>query len=147
MPRRRRQRPGQRASAFAYATERTHITRTHTHTHTHTHPTRPHSNGFDLNRNFPDPWTTKGDLRAPTGDTQPETRALMEFSLSRPFTASANMHEGAIVRGAPEKQLRGVTGGRFTAVACVHDVLQWRNTCTPPAGFPLPAQVSYHRRT
>jgi hypothetical protein len=37
------------------------------------------------------------DLRQPQADTQPETRAVMAWTLSRPWAASANMHEGAIV--------------------------------------------------
>jgi hypothetical protein len=52
----------------------------------------------DLNRNFPDPWLNRDwDLRTPLPTSQPEVRAMMNFTLSRQFTASANMHEGAVV--------------------------------------------------
>lgn len=38
---------------------------------------------IDLNRNFPDPVHQKGkDLRVTVGQEQPETRAMMNFTLS-----------------------------------------------------------------
>ena len=54
--------------------------------------------GYDLNRNFPDQYTDKGtDLTKPQDDTQPETAAVMNFSLERPWLAAANFHEGELV--------------------------------------------------
>ena len=55
-------------------------------------------NGKDLNRNFPDtvdPDSGKhcsGPLDS-SGTEQPETTALMRYARSRPFVASASMHE------------------------------------------------------
>lgn len=56
---------------------------------------RNNSDGFDLNRNFPDPrlgfFTT----------IQPETQIMMDFATSRHFTLSANFHGGAEVVNYP----------------------------------------------
>lgn len=47
----------------------------------------------DLNRNFPDPLELGADSLAATGREQPETLAVMEWSQSLQFVASASMHE------------------------------------------------------
>lgn len=53
--------------------------------------------GKDLNRDFPDPLLGgKGRLKGPLpalGTEQPETAAVMQWAASRPFVASAGMHE------------------------------------------------------
>lgn len=49
------------------------------------------SHGKDLNRDFPDRFSPTG--MATTGKEQPETRAIMEWTLKTGFTASASMHE------------------------------------------------------
>lgn len=56
--------------------------------------------GVDLNRNFPDPIVNAGlNLSAHPPGAAPETRAIMDFTQSRRFAASANLHEGAVVSG------------------------------------------------
>lgn len=56
------------------------------------------SNGYDLNRNFPDPVRNAGqDLRLPLATTSPEARAIMNFTLGRVWAGAANFHEGAEV--------------------------------------------------
>eukprot|EP00002_Diphylleia_rotans_P037092 TRINITY_DN8254_c0_g1_i1.p1 TRINITY_DN8254_c0_g1~~TRINITY_DN8254_c0_g1_i1.p1 ORF type:complete len:470 (-),score=84.12 TRINITY_DN8254_c0_g1_i1:190-1599(-) len=58
---------------------------------------RYNANGVDLNRNFPDQYRpTMGSTPA-----QPETRAIMDWSKSRHFVLSANMHGGALVANYP----------------------------------------------
>jgi predicted deacylase len=49
--------------------------------------TRSNLNGFDLNRNYPNPVSNPGN-------TQPETQAMMNFVDTMNFTMSANMHGG-----------------------------------------------------
>lgn len=64
--------------------------------------TRENANGVDLNRNFPDRVVDKGtNLRLPGPQAQPEVRAVMEFTLNKTWTASANLHEGAVVVNYP----------------------------------------------
>lgn len=55
---------------------------------------RLNANNIDLNRNFPDPIIGHGQVDAVT---QPETRAVMQWSKSVPFVLSANLHGGAVV--------------------------------------------------
>jgi len=59
--------------------------------------TRSNSQGYDLNRNFPDP--DDGDL--PGGTRQPEALAFMDYAAKRDFTISANLHGGAEVANYP----------------------------------------------
>lgn len=62
---------------------------------------RSNAAGIDLNRDFPDRLENQEQilLRAPT--RQPETAALMQWILSRPFVLSANFHGGAVVVSYP----------------------------------------------
>ncbi|MFH1688402.1 MAG: M14 family zinc carboxypeptidase [bacterium] len=59
--------------------------------------TRYNANGYDLNRNFPDP----EDGPNPGGTWQPETIAWMAFLDSMSFVISANFHGGAEVVNYP----------------------------------------------
>uniref|UniRef100_A0A8C7WF88 Carboxypeptidase D, a n=1 Tax=Oncorhynchus mykiss TaxID=8022 RepID=A0A8C7WF88_ONCMY len=56
---------------------------------------RNNSNNFDLNRNFPDQFTTITEPR------QPETIAVMNWLKSYPFVLSANLHGGSLVVNYP----------------------------------------------
>lgn len=59
--------------------------------------TRRNANHYDLNRNFP-------DLRFPARGTrplQPETRAIMDFSLGHQFVLCATLHGGSLVASYP----------------------------------------------
>jgi len=63
---------------------------------------RENAAGTDLNRNFPDPVKLRGkDLTQPVGPEQPETRAIMAFTLEHRFVASLALHEGALVANYP----------------------------------------------
>ncbi len=59
--------------------------------------TRSNSNGYDLNRNFPDPQS--GEY--PNGTRQKETLDMMDFMTKYPFVLSANFHGGAEVVNYP----------------------------------------------
>lgn len=57
---------------------------------------RANANGVDLNRNFPDQF-----FPSTSGPPQPETRAVMKWIKSIPFTLSASLHSGALVANYP----------------------------------------------
>lgn len=58
---------------------------------------RENAHGVDLNRNFPDQYGTNSYNRV----QEPETKAVMEWSLSIPFVLSANLHGGSLVANYP----------------------------------------------
>ncbi|MCX6248856.1 MAG: M14 family zinc carboxypeptidase [Bacteroidetes bacterium] len=58
---------------------------------------RYNANGYDLNRNFPDP----ADGSHPGGTWQPETKAFMHYDSIHHFVMSANFHGGAEVLNYP----------------------------------------------
>ncbi|MEL6251555.1 MAG: M14 family zinc carboxypeptidase [Bacteroidota bacterium] len=61
--------------------------------------TRANANGFDLNRNYPDPDPNDGPR--PGGTQQEETTAFIDFAAERDFNISANMHGGVEVANYP----------------------------------------------
>lgn len=58
---------------------------------------RENAHNVDLNRNFPDQYGTNADNRV----QEPETLAVMNWSLSLPFVLSANLHGGSLVANYP----------------------------------------------
>ncbi|XP_056640520.1 carboxypeptidase D [Diorhabda sublineata] len=58
---------------------------------------RNNANDYDLNRNFPDQFGENKYNKI----TQPETLAVMNWTLSEPFVLSANLHNGALVANYP----------------------------------------------
>lgn len=58
---------------------------------------RENANGVDLNRNFPDQYGVNRWNRV----AEPETKAVMNWTLSMPFVLSANLHGGALVANYP----------------------------------------------
>jgi len=56
---------------------------------------RANANGYDLNRNFPDPYYSR------SYPLQKETRAIMNWLDQYPFVLSANLHGGVIVANYP----------------------------------------------
>ncbi|KAI4454464.1 protease m14 carboxypeptidase [Holotrichia oblita] len=58
---------------------------------------RENAHNVDLNRNFPDQYGTNKYNQ----NTEPETRAVMQWIQSEPFVLSANLHNGALVANYP----------------------------------------------
>ena len=58
---------------------------------------RANYNGYDLNRNFPDPWQGA----TPGGPRQQETTVMMDYAATRNFILSINYHGGAEVANYP----------------------------------------------
>ncbi|KAH8329837.1 hypothetical protein KR067_002917 [Drosophila pandora] len=58
---------------------------------------RSNANGVDLNRNFPDQYGTDRFNKV----TEPEVKAVMNWTLSLPFVLSANLHGGSLVANYP----------------------------------------------
>lgn len=58
---------------------------------------RENAHNVDLNRNFPDQYGTNSHNRV----QEPETLAVMNWSLSIPFVLSANLHGGSLVANYP----------------------------------------------
>lgn len=59
--------------------------------------TRYNANGYDLNRNFPDP----DDGPNPNGPTQTETQVMMNYAEAHSFVISSNLHGGSEVINYP----------------------------------------------
>ncbi|MCK4305031.1 MAG: carboxypeptidase regulatory-like domain-containing protein [Candidatus Eisenbacteria sp.] len=68
------------------------------------HGTRSNANGFDLNRNFPDPVTDPYD--DPTGRPV-EVQHMMYFQYDHNFILGANFHTGAVVVNYPWDSMYG----------------------------------------
>jgi carboxypeptidase D len=62
---------------------------------------RTNANRIDLNRDYPDAFSPLGVNALNIEKRQPETAALMRWTLKTPFVASANFHEGALVANYP----------------------------------------------
>ncbi len=58
--------------------------------------TRYNANSIDLNRNFPDPWSS-----APLNSIQQENTAMINYTANHNFVMSANLHGGAEVVNFP----------------------------------------------
>ncbi len=58
---------------------------------------RYNANGYDVNRNFPDPRVGEN----PNGPYQPETIAMMDFAAEHSFVLSANFHGGIELANFP----------------------------------------------
>jgi murein tripeptide amidase MpaA len=56
---------------------------------------RGNANGYDLNRNFPDLF------QCIDGETQPETKAVIDWLSKNTFVLSANLHGGSVVANYP----------------------------------------------
>ncbi|KAJ9509523.1 hypothetical protein QJQ45_001970 [Haematococcus lacustris] len=100
---------------------------------------RGNRRNVDLNRDFPDPQKHVGkhDLRLPTGHEQPETLAMMNFTLSRNFVASLAIHEGALVANYPWD---GYADGDL-------NIRHTKHTCPDNAAFVLLATAYAKKHT
>ncbi|XP_017489571.1 PREDICTED: carboxypeptidase D isoform X1 [Rhagoletis zephyria] len=62
---------------------------------------RTNAAGVDLNRDFPDRLENQQTIQLRSHTRQPETAAIINWVLSKPFVLSANFHGGAIVASYP----------------------------------------------
>lgn len=62
---------------------------------------RTNAAGIDLNRDFPDRLENQQVTQLRSHQRQPETAAIINWVLSKPFVLSANFHGGAIVASYP----------------------------------------------
>jgi len=60
--------------------------------------TRGNANGVDINRDFPDPYTSTNNT---TAGRQTETGLIMNWTWAHSFTLSANLHGGSLVVNYP----------------------------------------------
>jgi len=60
--------------------------------------TRGNANGYDINRNFPDQFTSPANTK---NGRQPEVVAVMNWTENHNFVLSANYHGGAVVANYP----------------------------------------------
>lgn len=79
---------------------------------------RFNSNGYDLNRNFPDHFETN------FAPIQPETRAIMSWLAANEFVVSANMHEGSLVVNYPYDNYKYSMGLSATSLCDDDDVFR-----------------------
>ena len=80
--------------------------------------TRANANGYDLNRNYPDPI---GGLHPDSGlqtnpSYQPETAAFLTFEATRNFVLAANYHGGAEVVNFPWDTSNSATGASAVSI-------------------------------
>ena len=78
------------------------------------------SEGRDLNRDFPDRFASSA--LEPTGSEQPETKAIMDWTLATGFVAGASMHEARRPGTAVFVRLRMAEAER-TLVGCLQGAL------------------------
>uniref|UniRef100_A0A1I8MWK5 Peptidase M14 domain-containing protein n=1 Tax=Musca domestica TaxID=7370 RepID=A0A1I8MWK5_MUSDO len=62
---------------------------------------RTNAAGVDLNRDFPDRLDSQQQIQQKSLNRQPETAAIIEWVLNKPFVLSANFHGGAVVASYP----------------------------------------------
>lgn len=74
--------------------------------------TRYNANGVDLNRNFPDVYSSPNNT---TTGRQVETAAIMNWAFGETFTLSANLHGGELVVNYPFDSNASGTSGVYTA--------------------------------
>ena len=77
---------------------------------------RENANQIDLNRNFPDQFSTTANNRV----QQPETVAVMNWMEEHPFVLSANLHGGTLVANYPYDESKS---GHSVYSACPDDAL------------------------
>jgi subtilisin-like proprotein convertase family protein len=73
---------------------------------------RSNANGYDLNRHFPDPYTSPSNTIV---GRQPEIAAVMLWRAANTITLAANFHEGTLVANYPYDNNPTGTGGIYTA--------------------------------